>query len=215
MRSGSIEPPIRIIRKSRESARRKIPPNDFRDRFEVVPDNGDNVLELDALLAQLKNKLHQKSTGLTKVVDPTQGLFSSKRKKRSKRSTKETAPSQGKRRHTSNKEVVPTPMPTIRPFEWVENPIITILSHQTPTPVASNQMTPPSTTRDSRRGKGVIEHLTTKIEGMTLYRDMALERVDHYVENLPYMAHEKQVDAICEDVDPTIVVSRLLFPSKW
>lgn len=49
---------------------------------------------------------------------------------------------------------------------------------------------------------------------MALYRGMALERVDHYVDNLSYMAYEKKLDAICEDVDPIIVVSKLLLQAS-
>lgn len=65
--------------------------------------------------------------------------------------------------------------------------------------------------RDSRRGKSVIDDLTTDIEGMTLYRGMPLGMMEHYVDQLPHMVHERQLDAMYEDVNAGVVLNRLLF----
>lgn len=41
--------------------------------------------------------------------------------------------------------------------------------------------------RDLRKGIGVINDLTTDVEGMAMYKGLALERLDHYVGHLPYI----------------------------
>lgn len=55
--------------------------------------------------------------------------------------------------------------------------------------------------RDSRRDKGFIDELTVEVEGMVLYKGKALEKLDHYVDNLPYMVHKKYLDAMCDDAN--------------
>lgn len=135
----------------------------------------------------------------------------SKGKNRSNSSNIETTHYQAKKRHTSTDEPIPILISTIQTFELVENPSLTTICHQTPTHVSSNQLIPHSTIQASRRGKYVIDDLTIKVEGVTLYKGMAPERMDHYVDILAYMAHEKQLDAMCEDVNPTLVVGMLLF----
>lgn len=128
----------------------------------------------------------QKGIGSKKVVDPSQ-----KGKKRSKSSNRETTLSQAKKRLTSTEELVLTPIHAIQTFELVENPSLTTLYHRTPALVPSSQLTPPSTTRYLRRAKCVINDLNTDIESTNLYRGMALDGVYHYIDNLPYMVHER------------------------
>lgn len=74
-----------------------------------------------------------------------------------------------------------------------------------------SQTTPLSIVRDLRKRKGLIDDLTTEFDGGTFYNGMALERVD----NLPYMAYKKQLNATSEDMDPILVMSGLFFKSKY
>lgn len=46
---------------------------------------------------------------------------------------------------------------------------------------------------------------------MALYKGMTLKRLDYYVVHLPFNAHEKQLNAICEDVDHLVMINILLF----
>lgn len=50
-----------------------------------------------------------------------------------------------------------------------------------------------------------------EIEGVVMYKSMAPDRVDHYIWHLPFMTVKKELDVMSEDVDPTLVVSRIFF----
>lgn len=45
--------------------------------------------------------------------------------------------------------------------------------------------------RDSRRSKCINDDLTIEVEGEALYKGMAPERLENYVDNLLYMVHKK------------------------
>lgn len=44
-----------------------------------------------------------------------------------------------------------------------------------------------------------------------MYKGIALDCVDHYVRHLPYMVVESELNITREDVDPTLLVSRIIF----
>lgn len=50
---------------------------------------------------------------------------------------------------------------------------------------------PARLTRDSRKGKDIIDDLTIDIDRVALYRGLALEKLDHYVCHLPFKADER------------------------
>lgn len=64
----------------------------------------------------------------------------------------------------------------------------------------------PTLMKDSRRSKGIIDNLTIEVGGMVFYKSIALERLDHYIYNLPYMVHEKQLNVMCEDVNFGVIL---------
>lgn len=65
--------------------------------------------------------------------------------------------------------------------------------------------------KNARKGNGIIDNLIVKVGGVALYMGMALERVDYYVDNLLYMVHERQLDAMCRDVDYRVIINRILY----
>lgn len=83
----------------------------------------------------------------------------------------------------------PTPMPQNSNF--MVKPSVTFIHHQTFAYVSSSQQKPPPSTWDLRKWKCVIKYLTIEIEGMAIYRGMAPERLDHYIDNLLFMADAK------------------------
>lgn len=46
---------------------------------------------------------------------------------------------------------------------------------------------------------------------MALFKGVGPYLVDHFVQHLPYIAVEKELGVMSEDVDLTLVMSRLLF----
>lgn len=46
---------------------------------------------------------------------------------------------------------------------------------------------------------------------MAPYEGVVSHNIDHFFENLPYMIIKKELDTISKDIDPTLVVKRLLF----
>lgn len=50
-----------------------------------------------------------------------------------------------------------------------------------------------------------------EIERATLYKGVTLNQVDHYVLHLSFITIKKELDIMSEDVNPTLVVNRLLF----
>lgn len=64
---------------------------------------------------------------------------------------------------------------------------------------------------DSRKGKGVIDDLTTNIEGIALYRSLALGKLDHHMSQLSYMAYERQLNSMREGVDADVILSHLMY----
>lgn len=48
--------------------------------------------------------------------------------------------------------------------------------------------------RESKRDKGVIDNLTIEVKGVALNKCMDPEWLDHYIDNIPYMVHDKQLD---------------------
>lgn len=76
--------------------------------------------------------------------------------------------------------LLPTPLNIVEPSP-------ASLSQHIYIPTSFGQQTSTPLVRDSRRGEGVIDDLTINVEGMAIYRGMALERLDHYVNQLLYM----------------------------
>lgn len=66
------------------------------------------------------------------------------------------------------------------------------------------------TTRDL--GKKVIEALTVgKIKVVALYKGISAHGMDHFVQHLLYMVLEKKLNVMREDVNPTLILNRILF----
>lgn len=60
-------------------------------------------------------------------------------------------------------------------------------------------------------GKDIIVQLTVEAKRIALYRGMAPKRLDHYVDYLTYMVDEKKLNAMCEDANFMVMLSRLLY----
>lgn len=78
-------------------------------------------------------------------------------------------------------------------------------------PSSSGPQESDHTVRDSRKGKDVMNDLTTNMDGMALNRGMALEHLNHYVGHISLMAHEKQLEAICEEKGSKVGIRRLMY----
>lgn len=77
--------------------------------------------------------------------------------------------------------------------------------------VSSGQQAPTPSVKDSRKGKDVIDNLTIEVESVALYQGITLKRLNHHVDQLSYMVHERQLNPMCEGVDVGVMLNRLRY----
>lgn len=129
--------------------------------------------------------------------------MSSKGKKRSKPSRVGVIPTLSKRKKKVTIEKL-VPLNVIEPSP-------TSLDQHTSPIVSFGQQAPTLPVRDSRKMKGVINDIVINVEGVALYMGIILERLDHYMDQLLYVVHEKQLYSICEDMDAEVILNCLMF----
>lgn len=134
-------------------------------------------------------------------------MGSLKGKKRRKSFRYEALPISSKRKINVT---IDEPVLRTMPLNIIE-PLPTSLDrHTSPPPSLGPQASAPSV-RDLRKRKGVIDDLTTNIDGIALYQGMTPKNLYHYMYQPPFMAHKRQLNAICEDVVSKVVISRILY----
>lgn len=56
-----------------------------------------------------------------------------------------------------------------------------------------------------------MKDLITDVEGVDLYKGQELEKLDHHMSHLSYMANERQLNALWKGVDAEAVLDCLMY----
>lgn len=151
-------------------------------------------MEFDAfeLLARLYSKVTKQGASYQKATPPSQRMKSFKGKKRIKSSRHEVVLTLSKiKKKVTIDKLVLRPIP----FNIIEPSPIYLGQHTSPplawfktphyTSICVNKNLP--SVRHLRKRKGIMIDLTTDIESVAMYSGIALERLDYYMDQIPYM----------------------------
>lgn len=121
-----------------------------------------------------------------RTIPYVQGKDSSKGNKKSKSSSQEGLSTSSKNKN----KTMDRPGLKLEPFNIFEPSLPSPGWHTSPSPSSEPQVHG-DPIKDSRKGKGFVNDLTTDVDVMALYHGMVPKKLDHYVGHILVMAHEK------------------------